>query len=43
MERDPWEICLEACQALPESFMQEDCQQEPPQGRDWANFRECPG
>jgi hypothetical protein len=36
MERDPWEICLEACQALPENFMKEDRQQEPPQGRDWG-------
>jgi antitoxin VapB len=23
MERDPWEICLEACQALPDDFMEE--------------------
>ena len=36
MERDPWEICLEACQALPDNFMKEDRQQTPPQDRDWG-------
>ena len=36
MEPDPWEICLEACQALPDSFMKEGRQQKPPQDRDWG-------
>jgi antitoxin VapB len=36
MERDPWEICLEACQALPDDFMKEGRQQQPPQDRDWS-------
>jgi antitoxin VapB len=37
LERDPWEICLEACQALPDDFMKEGRQQEPAQDRDWDN------
>jgi len=37
MERDPWEICLEACQALPDDFMKDGRQQMPTQDRDWAH------
>jgi antitoxin VapB len=37
LERDPWEICLEACQALPDDFMKEGRQQEPAQDRNWDN------
>ena len=37
MERDPWEICLEACQALPDDFMKDGRQQRPAQERDWAH------
>jgi antitoxin VapB len=37
LERDPWEICLEACQVLPDDFMKEGRQQEPAQDRDWDN------
>ena len=36
MERDPWEICLEACQTLPDNFMKEGRQQTPPQDRNWG-------
>lgn len=34
MERDPWEICLEACQELSDDFMKERVQ-PPAQKRDW--------
>ena len=37
MERDPWEICLEACQALPDDFMKDGRQQTPAQDRDWGH------
>ena len=37
MERDPWEICFEACQALSDDFMKEGRQQMPAQDRDWAH------
>jgi antitoxin VapB len=37
LENDPWETCLEACQALPDDFMAEDRQQKPPQDRDWGS------
>mgnify|MGYP002630170361 CR=1 FL=1 len=35
MERDPWEICREACQELPDDFMKER-DQPPAQKRDWG-------
>ena len=35
MERDPWEICLEACQELSDDFMKERVQ-PPAQKRDWG-------
>jgi len=35
MERDPWEICLEACQELSDDFMKERIQ-PPAQKRDWG-------
>ena len=35
MERDPWEICLEACQELSDDFMKERIQL-PQQKRDWG-------
>lgn len=34
-ERDPWEVCREACQELPDDFMQERAQ-PPQQQRDWS-------
>lgn len=34
LERDPWEICREACQELSDGFMQERIQ-PPPQKRNW--------
>ena len=38
VERDPWEICREACQELSEDFMKERVQ--PPQKRtDWRKER----
>jgi antitoxin VapB len=33
-ERDPWEVCREACQELPDNFMQKR-RQPPQQARDW--------
>lgn len=38
MERDPWEICREACQELSDDFMKERIQ-PPPQKRDWNKWR----
>lgn len=38
MERDPWEICQEACQELSDSFMTERTQ-PPTQERDWRKRR----
>lgn len=38
VERDPWEICREACQELSDDFMQERVQ-PPPQKRDWSKER----
>ena len=35
MERDPWEICHEACQELSDDFMKERVQ-PPAQKRDWS-------
>jgi antitoxin VapB len=37
-ERDPWEVCLEACQELSDDFMQERVQ-PPTQRRDWSKGR----
>jgi len=34
MERDPWEICLEACQLLSDGFMKKRIQ-PPQQRRNW--------
>jgi len=39
LENDPWEVSLEACQALPDDFMAEGRQQKSPQDREWA-YRE---
>jgi len=38
LERDPWEVCLEACQELSVDFMKERGQ-PPPQHRDWRRRR----
>ena len=38
MERDPWEICREACQELSDDFMKERVQ-PPAQKRDWSRCR----
>ncbi len=38
IERDPWEICREACQDLSDDFMKERVQ-PPAQKRDWSNGR----
>jgi len=38
LERDPWEICREACQELFDDFMKERLQ-APPQKRDWSKER----
>jgi len=38
MERDPWEVCREACQELSDDFMQERVQ-PPAQRRDWNKGR----
>jgi len=38
MERDPWEVCREACQELSDDFMQERVQ-PPAQRRDWSKGR----
>lgn len=38
MERDPWEVCREACQELSDDFMQEHAQ-PPTQRRDWSMGR----
>jgi antitoxin VapB len=35
MERDPWEVCREACQELSDDFMQARAQ-PPQQKRDWS-------
>jgi antitoxin VapB len=35
MERDPWDICLEACQELSDDFMKARAQ-PPAQNRDWG-------
>jgi antitoxin VapB len=34
MERDPWEVCREACQELSDDFMKNRVQ-PPQQGRNW--------
>ena len=38
LERDPWEICREACQELSDDFMKERVQ-PPPQKREWGKER----
>lgn len=38
VERDPWEICREACQELSDDFMKGRVQ-PPPQKRDWSKER----
>lgn len=38
LERDPWEICREACQELSDDFMQERAQPLT-QPRDWSKER----
>ncbi len=38
IERDPWEICREACQQLSDDFMKERVQ-PPQQKRDWKTGR----
>lgn len=38
LERDPWEICREACQELSDDFMKERVQ-PPPQKREWSKER----
>ncbi|NJM56034.1 MAG: AbrB/MazE/SpoVT family DNA-binding domain-containing protein [Verrucomicrobiae bacterium] len=38
VERDPWEICREACQELSDSFMEERVQ-PPAQKREWNSGR----
>ena len=38
LERDPWEICLEACQELSDDFMGKRIQ-PPQQKRNWGRYR----
>jgi len=38
LERDPWEMCREACQELSDGFMKERVQ-PPTQKRDWSKER----
>ena len=38
LERDPWEICLEACQELSDDFMRKRIQ-PPQQKRNWGRYR----
>jgi len=38
VERDPWEVCREACQELSDDFMTERVQ-PPAQKRDWSKER----
>ena len=38
LERDPWEVCFEACQELSDNFMKKRVQ-PPSQKRDWWRTR----